>query len=299
MQARTKVDLLHAYTKDGLNLPGVHWEGGDTCVVFIHGMSGNILENYFAEFLGKTLSEKGIGFIYGHNRGYCHINDIRMRKKLNDGENKTTRQGVTYERFSESVFDIDLWINESKKLGYTKIILMGHSLGCNKAIHYLAKKKGTGIIGVILASPPDIVGLVKLPKYQPDYSELLKEAKNNLKAGLPRKLLSAPIWGWYNLSSQTFFDLFQDNCVADNLPLLRNPSKFQELQRIKVPVLAFLGEHDDIVIRSLKEDLNLIKEKATECPNFTTSIVKGANHNYENRESELARLVLEWIKILK
>lgn len=75
-----KINLIYTWTKDNLRLPGIHYspqsEEKDICVVGIHGMSGNILENYFANILGKTLANNGIGFLYGHNRGYNHINDI-------------------------------------------------------------------------------------------------------------------------------------------------------------------------------------------------------------------------------
>ncbi|MEK6963643.1 MAG: hypothetical protein AABX70_04405 [Nanoarchaeota archaeon] len=74
----SNIEFLHGWTRDGLNLPGVHWESKkkNIAIVCVHGMSGNLLENYFSEVLGKELSKHGFGFLYGHNRGYGHINDI-------------------------------------------------------------------------------------------------------------------------------------------------------------------------------------------------------------------------------
>ena len=246
------IEILHGWTKDNLNLQGIHWQSDskNVCIVFIHGMSGNILENYFAEILGNEFSKSNYGFIYGHNRGYNHINDIKTSKISKDGGNETKRIGTSYERFNESIFDIDLWVNKAHELGYKKIILMGHSLGCNKVIHYLSQNKCKGISKVILASPPDMVGLAKLEKYQANYIEMLKEAKDNINNNNPRKILSSILWDWYFISSQTFIDLFEDNCPADNLPLLRNPDKFDELSDINIPIFTFLGEHDDIIIKS-------------------------------------------------
>ncbi len=289
---------MHGWTYDGLNLQAIYWESGkkDTCIVCTHGMSGNIIENYFAEILGEELSKKNYAFIYGHNRGYNHINDIKTSIDSKDGGNETKRYGTTYERFEECIFDIDLWVNKAKELGYKSIILMGHSLGCNKIIHYLSKKKCEGITKVILASPPDMVGLAKLKKYQPNYLQLLKEAKKNVSKKQPRKILSTTLWNWYNLSSQTFLDLFEDNCPADNLPLLRLPTSFCELSHINIPIFAILGEHDDIIIRSLDKDLNTIKMKAINCPNFKSVVLKGANHVYGNKERELSQLLLKWLK---
>jgi hypothetical protein len=42
-----------------------------------------------------------------------------------------------------------------------------------------------------------------------------------------------------------------------------------------------MGEHDDIEIRDLHEDIELIKSKATNCKDFEIIFIDGANHNYE------------------
>lgn len=287
------IDILYIWTKDFLRLQGIHYSPNnkkDLCVLFIHGMSGNFIENYFVHILGQKLAEDKIGFIYSHNRGYNHINDI-----LTKG-NKTKRIGATYERFLESEIDIDAWLNKCRELGYNRVILLGHSLGSSKIIHYYHKNHPKDVVGVILVSPSDMVGLVKLKKYQPDYEKLLAEAKENIAQGNPRKILSNYIWDWFQLSSQTFLDLFEEMGPADNLPLLRNPDKFTELESVSVPILGIMGENDDVEIRSLEEDLELIKTKATSCPSFTKVFIKDANHVYNNQEKVFATEVSEWIK---
>lgn len=291
------VNIVHGWTEDDLRLQGFHWESAkkETCVVCIHGMSGSIIENNFAEVLGEELSKNDYGFLFGHNRGYGHINDIGTSESQKDGGNKRRRIGATYEKFEESIFDIDLWLNKARELGYNKIILMGHSLGCNKVIHYLSTQNYSDISGAIMASPPDMVGLAKLEKYQPNYSEMLAEAKKNVGNNKPRKILNSILWDWYHISSQTFLDLFEDGCPADNLPLLRNPEVFDEFSKIQIPILAFTGENDDIAIKTFEEDLGQIKSKAINCKSFETTILKGANHMYDNKEVELARLLLSWL----
>jgi pimeloyl-ACP methyl ester carboxylesterase len=295
------IQIQHVWTEDGLRLQGVHYQGLDTCVLLVHGMSGNFLENYFGSILGEVLSAKGIGFIYSHNRGYNHVNDISTKdltdKKVNG--HKKNRCGVVYERFEDCLFDIEAWVNEVRNLGYQKIILAGHSLGCNKVIHYLFKKRPKDITGLILLSPPDMVANGKEAGKSKVYDDLLSEAKKNVSVGNPRKLLSKELWNWYILSSQTFVDLFEDFGPADNLPLMRNPEVFPELASVAVPVLAVMGEYDNIVVRSLKEDMDLLAEKSTSAPSFTKVFLSGANHCYEDKEEELASEVVKWIKFCK
>jgi len=292
------INISHVWTVDGLRLMGIHYEPElkNTCVLFIHGMSGNFIENYFGQILGETLVTAGIGFIYSHNRGYNHVNDIATKEKQENGGFKTVRVGATYERFEDSVFDIEAWVEETKKYGYQKIILMGHSLGCNKVIHHLFKKGSKEITGLILASPPDMVANGEEAGKSKIYDSLLVEAKKNVVENNPRKLLSQQLWDWYTLSSQTFLDLFEEFGPADNLPLMRNPEQFPELASVDIPIFVLIGEFDDIVVRTLEGDLSLIEKKATSTPSFTKKILPKANHCYEGQEKTLANEVLDWIK---
>ncbi|MFC1600478.1 alpha/beta fold hydrolase [Patescibacteria group bacterium] len=293
-----KMNVHYIRTSDDLRLLCVEYssKNKELCVLFIHGMSGNFIENYFASVLGLWLSRSNLGFIYGHNRGYNHINDIATSEVEKEGGYKTKRIGAMYEIFDECILDIDACLNKCIQLGYKKIILMGHSLGCNKVIYYLSKKKPSNVVGVVLTSPPDMVGLAKKPEYLPNYSELYEEAKKNVDDGKPRRLLTSMIWDWYKLSSQTFLNLFTDGGLVDNLPVLRNPTKWKQLASVNVPILGIMGEYDDIAINDLKEDLDLIESKATSCPSFTKKHIKKANHNYDSEEGDLAKVVLSWVK---
>jgi len=291
------MDLIFTTTSDDLNLPGFYYPSKqkDICVLFIHGMSGFILETYFGHVLGRTLQTNNISFIFTHNRGYAHINDIKTNKVNSEGGFETVRNGAVYERFEKCVPDIESWLKKGRELGYKKFIVIGHSLGVSKVIHHFYKSNPEDVIGVILASPPDMVGLVKKTEYQSNYEKLLDEAKQNIQNDNPRKLLSDEVWDWYTLSSQTFVDLFEENRPADNLPILRNPEKFPELESITVPILCIVGENDDIAINSLEEDMTILKNKATNVTSFETYILPRANHVYDGEEKGFAEKVLDWV----
>jgi len=289
--------IEYVWTKDNLRLMGVHYQGRkDTCVLEIHGMSGNFIENYYANVLGEKLKANGYGFIYGHNRGYCHVNDISTKPMKSDNGWHTIRIGETYELFEDSPKDVAAWVTKASELGYQKIILLGHSLGCNKVIYYLYNNPDVNIAGVILASPPDMVGLVELEKYQPNHRKLLRQARELVKAGKPRETLDGKIWDWYELSAQTYLSLFEQDGAADNLPVLRNPKEFEQLATIRQPILGIMGEYDDIEIRDLKGDIELIKSKAISTSRFTIQFIAGANHDYQNREDKFASTIIDWIE---
>lgn len=273
-----------AYTQDGLRLPMVHFssEEKDLCVIFVHGMCQTIIDNYFATVWGNMLSEKGIGFLYAHNRGYSIENDILKK----DGS--YVRLGCMYEVFEDSIYDIDLALEKAKELGYKRFVLMGHSYGCNKLIYYYYKKHPE-ILGMVLASAPDMVGLHLYR--QENYKELIKEAKQNIDSGNKTKLLSSLLEDYMYISSETYYNWFNENSNLDNLPVMGNSESWYQFESIDVPVLTFSG--------SLETEnymhLDMLEEKAINCPSFEYKYIENANHFYIDKEEEIGSLILDWL----
>ena len=276
--------INNAYTSDGLRLPMLHFESNkkDICVICIHGMCGTIIDNYFATVWGKLLAQNDIGFIYEHNRGHSIENDIVMK----DGSFK--RCGCMYEIFEDCIYDIDLAIQTAKEKGYKRIILLGHSLGCNKVIYYYYKKQ-PNILGIILASAPDMIGSHLL--IEPEYEELLKEAKENIDKNQPTKLLHKMIEDYMYMSSQTYYNWFHNNSNLNNLPIISNPKNWEQLETIDVPILTFSGSKDE----DYYLHLDLLKEKATNCKKFEYQIIENTGHTYQEKEQETGTLILNWI----
>lgn len=276
--------ISDAYTSDGLKLPMVHFESNekDICVLCIHGMCGTIIDNFFATVWGNFLAQNNIGFIYEHNRGHSIENDIVMK----NGSSK--RCGCMYEIFEDCIYDIDLAIQTANDKGYKKIILLGHSFGCNKVIYYFYKKHPE-ILGIILASAPDMVGIHK--SLQSDMNESLKEAKENIDKGEPTKLLSKMIEDYMYMSSQTYYNWYNENSNLDNLPILANSKQWEQFESIDVPILTFSGGNE----KEYYKQLELLKSKASSCPNFTYKIIKNTGHTYRNKEEEIGKLIYEWI----
>lgn len=276
--------INNAITKDGLKLPMVHFQSNikDLCVICVHGMCGNIIDNYFATVWGKILADKNIGFIYEHNRGHSIENDIAMK----DGTFK--RYGCMYEIFEECIYDIDLAIEIAKQKGYKRIILLGHSYGCNKVIYYYSQNPKS-VVGIILASAPDMIGSHIL--VQKDYEELLKEAMTNIEMGEPRKLLHEMVENYMYMSSQTYYNWYNEKSNLNNLPIINNPPIWNQFASLDVPILTFSGSDEE----EYYQKLDLLKEKALKCPNFEYRIIGHTNHIYRNKEHVTGKLIYEWI----
>ena len=277
--------ISNKYTIDGLKLPMVHFssDSKDICVICIHGMCGSIVDNYFATVWGKMLAKEKIGFIYEHNRGRGFENDTVMQ----DGSFK--RYGCMYEIFEESIYDIDLAIKTATELGYKRIVLLGHSYGCNKVIYYYYKKNPK-ISGIILASAPDMSGSHRM--VQSDYEDLLLEAKKNIDEGCADKLLHKKIENYMYMSSKTYYNWYNENSNLNNLPVIENPERWKQLESIKCPILTFSGSDDE----EYYQHLDLIKEKAIHCSNFEYYIINNTGHTYNGKEDEIANLIKSWIE---
>lgn len=287
--------LLHRYTKDGLNLLGCYWGNEtehkkDCCVVFTHGMFDNLLENTFAHILGEELSKNGYGFIFGHNRGYGVINNIIKK----DPKTKKTSEkiiGSTFENFGEAIYDVELWLDEARKLGYSKIILAGHSLGCLKNLYYISKKGFSWINGFIFISAPDSSGLIERSG---EFEKMFVEAEKNIGNGRAKKILLKKMLGVFPISSRTLLNLRKGG-IADVFPLVENPEDFGIFSKINKPILMVAGEKDSIFVNSFEDDIKILREKAKNCPDFTGKLIKGATHRYIKKEKELTEVVTNWV----
>lgn len=273
------------YTKDKLRLPMIHYDSieKDICIICIHGMCSNFLNNSFYHIWGEYLSNNNIGFVYFYNRGHDIESDILKE----DGS--IYRCGTRYEIFEDSICDIDAAIDKVVDLGYKKVILLGHSYGCNKVIYYLYKKNHN-IEGIILASIPDMIGIHKL--YEKDYESLLKEAKVNIDNNDGDKLLSKLVEDYMYMSSKTYYNWYRNNSNLDNFPILSNSNNWYQLESISVPILTFSGGLEEEYYKRF----DLIKEKACNVKLFSSYLIPKANHVYEGQELYIAKIIYNWIK---
>lgn len=278
------MDLFYEYTSDNLLLQGTYFDSNnkDICILFIHGQAQSIIDNKFIYLIAKTLSNNNISFLYGHNRGYSYINC--MTKK--DGT--LEKVGSAFEMFEDCIKDISVWVKKIKELGYKKIVLMGHSLGCNKALYYLSKTKES-IDGVIFLSPPDMIGLTKLE--EENFEDFMNEAKYNVDNNKPNKLLNNLLCDFDYVSSKTFINFYTENNAIDNFPIERNPNIYNQLSTIKIPILSIVGS---LEFKTYLEQ-KILQSKAVNCKDYTYYIIDGANHFYNGYELKIAEHILNFI----
>lgn len=285
-----KTTFIRATTDDKLILQGLLCEpkkNTNKIILHIHGMAGNFYENRFLDSMAKTFTDNGWAFLSPNTRGHDYIADF----PLAGAKEKYERVGNFREKFEECIYDIKSWMDCVESKGYKDVVLQGHSLGAVKVVYYLGKTNDKRVNKLVLASPPDMVGLAEA---ESNHKELLTLSKKMIKNGKGNEILPKLLWNWYYLSAKTYTDFCQRDNPIDVFNTY-NKEKFSIISKITVPTLAFFGSKDDAVIMPVKEALGVIKNKAKNCPQFDTRIIDGAPHSYFKHEDEMAEQIINWI----
>ncbi len=289
-----KISSRRIYTTDGLELFGLLYEPEiktSSVVVHVHGMAGNFYENIFLDYLAKTLTDQGIAFFTFNNRGCESFKDL---PRIMEGKRSYARMGNAYENFEDCILDISSAINMMAKEGFSKIQLSGHSLGCAKVSYYLAETADSRINSVLLLSPADMLGLVRVDEKR--FEKDNEEAILLTKAGKGNELISHQVWDEYPLSAYTYLSLFGNASKAAIFNFYDPSDMLEVLARITQPMSTIMGRKDDALVVSIEETMSRIEKAAKSSSHVETKILGDANHSYTGDEQNLADEILRWVK---
>jgi len=264
----------------------------DEVVISVHGMQSNCFKKR-EDILGKEINKAGIAYFAFNNRG----TEIACYTKKTDGI-KTLNGGCAFEDVLESYYDIKGAIDKMIELGYTKIHVQGHSLGCTKIVYSYNKLKEENyknlskVKSVILLSWVDVVGLQKYDLGIENYDEVLKWAiekeKNNEELDLlPRDAFDHPI------SVKSYLRYYRDNKEIDFARFSDEKYDFKEINNINIPLFLRWGEID-LVIQKLDELIEFLKSKINN-NKLDISYIKDTDHGYTNKEEILGKEIIEFI----
>ncbi|MES3031286.1 MAG: alpha/beta fold hydrolase [Patescibacteria group bacterium] len=290
-----KTSLHRILTKDNLELVGLLYEPEEKTskiLVHVHGMAGNFYENRFLDALAKTLTDNGIAFFAFNNRGCESLK--YLTKTLPGGKKEYVRAGNSYEKFEDSLLDIQGAIDAVSLWGFNDIHLSGHSLGSPKVSYYLSQTQDKRVASLILLSPSDMLGLVRDEKET--FERDINEARTLVKAGKGEELLSHEIWDECPLSANTYLSLFGDDSPVAIFNFFDPNFKLPVLGTITQPIFVTMGREDDCLTVSIEETMERITKASTQSSHVETKILGDANHGYIGFEDDLAQTVLTWIQ---
>ena len=273
--------LLNLFYVNVLNSQNVLLSGvysgkkNDRCLIFIPGLGANYSNSIIPKKIFNYCIDNNFDFLCGLNQG----NGLMMEFLVYNDVKSVKKGGAAYDIYDNWYPDIKAWLDYIKD--YKEIIVVAHSLGCNKIVDYLNREKNNKISRIILLSPQDSNYLVNIDKHK----GMIEEAKKNNK----NILLSNLFLGFCYLSSNTFLD-FYNNEKINNIPYL-STKNYNYIKNISCPINIIIGSSD-------KKDIDFktsLEELCELCNNVSLNIIDGANHNYNKYEDELIELIFEII----
>lgn len=199
-----------------------------------------------------------------------------------------------HESFELSRLDIEAWMSVLTEQGCEKIVLQGHSLGTAKVVYYLTETEDCRVMAIVLASPPDMVGLRRRNLDEEHYAYMLELAKGRVVSGKADSLMPDEAIPGYLISASAFLSLFGPKSKADIFPIQRGKG-FKRLASIRIPILVFYGTLDRAAVCNPEESLEIIRRHCKASPDVDTAIVQGASHNYLKYEEQVADLIGHWL----
>lgn len=273
------MEFVSTITKDGIRLKGFLYPAKqDTCCLFIPGFAGNPIDNDFIDILCSTLAQDGYTSLCALNRGSFQL----YMSTLPGGTEKPKKIGSSVENISDSFFDLDAWYSTVVQMGFKNINMIGHCIGCNKIIHYLAQQKDLSkIANVVLISPLNMRAWLTEKPYFQDI-EKAKNREQDKKAGLVR-------CGFTYKTPSSIDDMLK-NPIYMNLPNMpdSNPSDYSNYTKIKAPMTIVFGGEEQ-VSQTIQQSL-INNSGSPALANYF--IIPGADHCYEGRERELAATIV-------
>lgn len=297
-------EIISFQTKDGLELFGGLQEntespkGGksDTVIIHIHGMTDHFFEGTVMTAMSETAKSLGVSFLSFNNRGAELVTLIN-----NDF------YGTSQEKFEDCIFDINAAISAMKKRGYKKIILSGHSTGCQKIAYYLNKYskhsekptplsrvKNTLIRAAIFLAPCDDVNFQKKLLGNKKFNESVNYAKGMIeedhgKFPVPEK------YGSPMFSASRYHNFYREKSVEGRI--FNYEENLEFVEKIQIPFLAVFCSDEQYAAISPEKMLEKIAKKAKN-PKSKTAVLPKGDHSFHGQEFALGKVVKKFLTTL-
>lgn len=285
-----RFETPQSYLLDGLLFGDT--KSADIGYIFLHGLTANMfsLQNVLAPLTGaKTVA------LYFNNRGHDKIAKIRKLDPETEKGYTSELIGEAMEVFTDCVDDIQGAIDFLEERGISKIILVGHSTGCQKSVYYLSgSDASTSVIGAVLLCPlSDYAAALALSDL-----EILRDAvavaEDLIARGTPFALLPDELGvGLY--SAQRFLSLNTPDSTEEIFTYAQPEKTPTTLQSVRVPMLAVFAENDEYSDRPA-EQLERWFVSVKKSQKLKTAIISGAVHNLSGYEAAVSKVVQSFTK---
>jgi pimeloyl-ACP methyl ester carboxylesterase len=280
-------ELVYVRSTDDVVSAGVRFAPAKSsakllAIIWVHGWGTNF---YYPSYVGIGRGLAAHGFVTVSVNTRMH--DIGNVEKYTFG-GKRVRGGGYWGVTSQDARDIAAWIDFAERLGFKRVVLVGHSAGWASVARYKVETGDRRVAGLVLAS--GMIGAAP-----PNDPELIAKAQGLVADGAGEDLLRLP-----NRSFPSFIS------AATYLDMENTPDEYKDffgvasmqtpaVTRVSCPILAFFGTKGDI---GGEKELNLLQstvQRHVGAPvNVTTTMIVNGDHEYVGEEAQVADKIADW-----
>jgi pimeloyl-ACP methyl ester carboxylesterase len=265
-------ELVQVTTADGTRLDGALWKppagfAVNVGLLLVHGYAGNYYTGW------PRLAEALAG------QGYLTL-------ALNMRDHDLTPQTS---QFEDNRLDIEAGMKLLAGRGASHFILVGQSLGTNRVLFYQAETADPRVRGLVLMAGPGNLLEWNTRLFGPGRAlSVLAEAQRLIREGRGAELMLVDLG-----------PLGKALYSANHVVSLRGPTTrsdpFQNIARVRVPVLIFHGTADRLADPSVAEQL---KAAAVAAPGTELHMIPGAGHALTERVDDIVPILGAWLEAL-
>ncbi len=269
--------LVFTETSDALPLEGLviapAQSSSNLAIVWIHGGAAKFYDRQYVE-IGRGLASRDYTFVAGNTRGHDGFTLLWRSDGIMLG-------GGAFERFDEAPRDIAAWVDLAMEFGVRGVVLVGHSLGASKVVHYQAAQQDTRVLGLIAASP--VPGWPSNPQRALLAEQMVRKGRG--EELLPHLEGTPP---WNIVSAQTVHS--REEVIRHTFD---SDARSPDIAQVRCPLLILYGE-EEMVDPAWLETL---RANAQSAASVDTEVVERTGHEYAGQEGQVTAVIADWIGI--
>jgi pimeloyl-ACP methyl ester carboxylesterase len=257
-------------TPDGTLLNGVFYRPAanqrPTAILLVHGFGGNFYNEYFPLF-EQMAAEQGYASLA------LNMRDHDTGPKVSD--------------FTDNESDIAAGVAYLRKLGYSRLALLGQSMGTNRVLYYQVAAGDPSVIAIVLVSGPGNLFEWNAWQFGREKAQATVDQALTLQAAGQENQLMLVDLGPLGKALYTPRYL-----LSLRGPKARSDS-YQNIQKVTGPILIVQGKADKLIESDIGERL---RRAASRSAKVDLIYLEGADHTFKKQEALLAERILTWLK---
>jgi pimeloyl-ACP methyl ester carboxylesterase len=264
------VEQVTLTTRDGARLDGIFHRSvanpRQTAILLVHGFGGDFYSEYFP-LLAKAAAEHGYSCLA------LNMRDHGTGPKTSD--------------FAGNEADIAAGVAFLRERSYSRLVLLGQSMGTNRVLYYQAAAGDPNVIATVLISGPGNLFEWNVWQFGRKKAQAtVDEALAMQAAGQENQLMLVDLGplGKALYTPRYLLSLRGPNARSD---------PYQNIEKVTNPILIIQGKADKLIEPGVGERL---RRAAGRSAKINLIYVEGATHTFQKQESLLAERILAWLK---